>query len=312
MLTTYIGIDIAKNTFDVHMLPDATSLQLPNTPEGYRQFLKKLPAPGSCRLVMEATGGYERSLYAELISEGHLAFVVNPRQVRDFAKGHGFLAKTDRLDARIIARFGRDVEFPERAFSSQQHQELAQLTARRRQLIELRVAETNRLAMTQVKAIVRSARKIVQLLEKETQAIEKLILQTVDDDHDWQQRAKLLDSAPGIGPLTAATLVAEVPELGHLNRQEISALVGLAPFNNDSGKLKGKRSIKGGRGAVRAALYMACLTAIAKNPTIRDFYQRLLAKGKTFKVAMVASMRKLLIILNTMLENQQLWKTANA
>ena len=233
--------------------------------------------------------------------------VVNPRQVRDFAKGLGILAKTDRLDAQVIARFGQHVRPRTLAKTHEKQEELAQLVTRRRQLIELRTAENNRMETLVSKPVRKSVQQVVELLNKQIKRIEKEILALLESDDEWKDKGEIIQSTPGIGPVTVATLLAELPELGVLNRQEISALVGLAPFNRDSGPFHGKRSIWGGRASVRSALYMAALTARRCNPVIRSFAQRLEAQGKPYKVVMTACMRKLLVILNTLVKTNSPW-----
>lgn len=305
--STFVGIDVAKRSLDVCLLPEGTALSLVYDQSGLRQLRQQLPAPGSCLIVVEATGGYQRRLVAELVDAGHCVAVVNPRQVRDFARGMGILAKTDRLDASVLAQFGQHVRLRTVAKTSDKQAELEQLVIRRRQLVELRTIETNRLETCPSSAVRKSIQLLVDRLNKDIQRIEKTILALLESDEDWRGKAQILGSTPGIGTTTAASLLAELPELGQLNRQKISALVGLAPFNNDSGPVKGKRSIRGGRASVRSALYMAALSARRCNPLIRAFAQRLEAAGKPFKVVITACMRKLLVILNTLLKTNSHW-----
>jgi transposase len=266
-----------------------------------------LPTVGSCLIVAEATGGYQREMVAELIAAGHQVAVVNPRQVRDFARGLGILAKTDRLDAEVIARFGQQAKPRPTEKMPEKQDELQQLVVRRRQLIDLRTAENNRLPLARSKSVIKSIRSMVEQLQKKIRQIEKEITDLVESDDQLQCQATLMKSVPGVGAVTAAALLAELPGLGRLNRQEIAALAGLAPFNRDSGKFHGRRSIWGGRRAVRKALYMAALTARRCNPVIRALSQRLKAAGKPFKVVLAACMRKLLVILNTIVKNNSVW-----
>ena len=266
-----------------------------------------MPQPETCLVVVEATGGYERLLVADLLDAGHLVAVVNPRQVRDFAKALGILAKTDRIDAAVIARFGQQVEPRPLAEVHEKQGELDQLVTRRRQLVVLRTAEKNRFTMAHSKPVKRSLQLVIDTLNKEIKRIEKEILALVESDDQWQGKADILSSVPGVGNVTAAMLIAEFLELGQINRQQAAALAGLAPFNRDSGKFKGKRSISGGRRTVRTALYMAALSAKTHNPLIRKFAERLKAEGKLPKVILTACMRKLLVILNTMLKTNTLW-----
>jgi len=246
-------------------------------------------------------------MVAELIAAGHQVAVVNPRQVRDFARGLGILAKTDRLDAEVIARFGQQAKPRPTEKMPEKQDELQQLVVRRRQLIDLRTAENNRLPLARSKSVIKSIRSMVEQLQKKIRQIEKEIADLVESDDQLQCQATLMKSVPGVGAVTAAALLAELPELGRLNRQEIAALAGLAPFNRDSGKFHGRRSIWGGRRAVRKALYMAALTARRCNPVIRALSQRLEAAGKPFKVVLTACMRKLLVILNTIVKNNSVW-----
>lgn len=306
-ISTFVGIDISKNSLDVHCLPDGNSFSVPNKREGHRQIISHLPKPGACLVVVEATGGYERQLVAELAAAGQHVAVVNPRQVRDFAKALGILAKTDRIDASVIARFGQQVHPRPLAEVHEKQLELGQLVTRRRQLVDLRTAETNRKETVTSKNVRRSIQQVIDTLNKELKRVEKSILSLVESNDDWKGKAELLQSTPGVGKTTAATLLADLPELGTLNRYEIAALVGLAPFNRDSGRFKGKRSVWGGRATVRSALYMAAITAKRWNPVIRAFAQRLISQGKKPKVVTTACMRKLLVILNSMVKTQTHW-----
>ncbi len=315
-LDAVVGVDIAKHTLDVCTLPAGTRASVPNRPDGHAILLAQLPQPGRCLVVVEATGGYERTLTAELLSKGHAVAVVNPRQVRDYAKALGILAKTDRIDAAVIARFGAQVRPRPLAETREKQAELDDLVARRRQLVELRVAEKNRHAQTSSTAASKTVRKSVQIvldgLTKELARIDQAILALVESDDQWQSRLEQLQSVPGVGPVTAVTLLADLPELGRLNRRQIAALVGLAPFNRDSGRFKGQRTIWGGRASVRSTLYMAALSAKKFNPAIRSFAERLAAVGKRPKVILTACMRKLLVILNTLVKNNTHWNPQTA
>ena len=261
----------------------------------------------ACLVVIEATGRYEKAVALALVDAGYLVSVVNPRQVRDFAKALGILAKTDRIDARVIARFGEQVRPRALAQMHEKQDELDQLVTRRRQLIASRTAEKNRTGTVTAKVVRKSLQKIVDQLSKEIRRIDSEISRLIKSDEEWKGRSELLQSAPGVGEVTATTLIAEVPELGQLNRQKISALVGVAPFNRDSGQFRGRRTIFGGRRAVRSALYMAALAARRCNPVIREFADRLEAQGKLPKVILVACMRKLLVILNSMVKTNTHW-----
>jgi transposase len=305
--TPVVGIDVSKKHLDVHLLPDNRALRVPNSRDGIRELLGQLPTPGSCRVIAEATGGYQRLLVADLVSAGHKVSVVNPRQVRDFARADNRLAKTDKIDARTLARFGQVFETRPVEKTSELQSELRDLVAHRRNLIEVRTAQQNRLDTQTSKAVVKSLRQMLTLLGTQIAAAEEAINQLVEQDDDWRSRAEILKSVPGVGPTTAAALMADLPELGKLDRQAVGALAGLAPFNRDSGQFKGKRSIWGGRASVRTSLYMAALAARRFNPVIRAFAERLRAAGKPFKVMMVACMRKLLVILNTMVKTKTSW-----
>jgi transposase len=304
-----IGIDVSKKHLDVHFLPDNCSRRVPNTREGIGELLPSLPAPGSCRVIAEATGGYQRLLVAELVSAGHLVSVVNPRQVRDFARADNRLAKTDKIDARTLARFGQVFE-PRPVETTRESQgELQELVAHRRQLIAVRTAQQNRLNTQTSKVVCKSLREMLTHLGTQIAETEQAISGLVEQDDEWKSRSALLTSVPGVGTTTAATLLAELPELGRLNRQEAAALGGLAPYNRDSGQFRGQRSIWGGREPVRSILYMAALSARRSNPVIRQFAQRLTAAGKPFKVMMTACMRKLLVILNTIVKTNTPWNS---
>jgi transposase len=310
----WVGIDVAKESLAACVLPAGRRLAESNDQHGVRRLLEALPPAGQCRIVVEATGGYQRLVVAELIAAGHRTAVVNPRQVRDFARGLGLWAKTDRIDAEVIARFGQQASPRVAQPASPESERLQELVARRRQLVELRAAETCRLETASTKAVIKSVRTVIEQLGKLIRKLEKELADLVESDDQWQCRSRTLQSAPGVGLVTATTLVADLPELGRLKGNQISALVGVAPFNRDSGKFHGRRSIWGGRASVRSALYTATLTARRCHPVIRAFGERLAAAGKPFKVVMVACMRKLLVILNALLKNNAAWdaKTQNS
>ncbi len=303
-----VGIDVSKARLDVHQFPDGLASQVSNSPEGHRELLARLPEPGSCRVVLEATGDFQRAIVAALVDAGHYVSVVNPRQVRDYAKALGVLAKTDTIDAKVIARFGRDIKPRNITKVPENQAELDQLVARRRQLINTRVAESNRLKDDMPKLVRQSIQRQVKSIGKDVERLDRAILELVRSDDDWKQRFNLLKGVPGVGDTTAAALVAELPELGRLNRQEISALVGVAPFPDDSGRRQGRRSTRGGRRPLRSTLYMATLSAMRHNPPIKAFADRLGEKGKLGKVIIVACMRKLLVILNSMVKQNSPWR----
>lgn len=304
---TWIGIDVAKATLDLHFLPSGQSKSLANNPTGHAQLRKLLPATDACRIVLEATGGYERLLVADLVEAGYHVAVVNPKRVRDFARALGLTAKTDRLDARVLALFAEKVQPPPAQKVPEKQAEIQQLVARRRQLIDLRVMESNRLEVTRSKAARKSIEAVLKTLQRQIECIEEALQTLVQSDDEWRHKTELVQSVPGLGGVTATTLVADVPELGKLNRQQISALVGLAPYNRDSGQQQGKRSISGGRKSVRSVLYMAALAARRCNPVIKAFADRLAQHGKPFKVVLTACMRKLLVIVNALVKSGQAW-----
>lgn len=308
----YLGIDVAKATLDLCFLPANQAHSLTNDEPGLQHLRQLLPEPADCRIVLEATGGYERPLVANLLDAGYHVSVINPRRARDFAKALGLAAKTDRIDARVLALFAQRVQPSSQEKTPEKQAEIQQLVARRRQLIDLRTQECNRLEITAAKAARKSIQAVLKMLERQIRDIEQAIEALIASDDDWRQKAQLLESVPGLGGVTASTLVADVPELGKLNRQQVSALVGLAPYNNDSGPRKGKRSIRGGRKPVRTVLYMAALTAKRCNPIIKAFAARLAQQGKPFKVVLTACMRKLLVILNTIVKSGQTWKHPSA
>jgi transposase len=305
---SFVGIDVSKSKFDVMILPEVTRLTCTYDAEGIGRLIAHLPKH-ACLVVLEATGGFERRLAAELIDAGHDVAVVNPRQVRDFARGIGVLAKNDRVDARVLAIYAQHVRPRLLEKPSEKQQELTALVTRRRQLLLLQVAEANRVEQTTIKLAAKSIRHVLDLLRKELAKLDAEIARLIAADDDWRSKSELLQTVPGVGPVTSASLVAELPELGKLNRQQIASLVGLAPFDRDSGKFRGQRSIWGGRSSVRRVLYMAALTARRCNPAIRTFADRLKQAGKRNKVILIACMRKLLVILNTMVRNQTAWNT---
>jgi transposase len=306
---SFVGIDVSKNKFDVTILPEGTHLTYTYDGEGIGKFLAELPKH-DCVVVLEATGGFERRLAADLVDAERATAIVNPRQVRDFARGIGVLAKNDRVDARVLAIYAQHVELRLLEKPSEKQLELNALVLRRRQLLKLQTAELNRLEQTTVKLASKSIRHVLDLLRKEIKKHDAEIARLIADNEDWRSKSELLKTVPGVGPATSASLVAELPELGKLNRQQIASLVGLAPFSRDSGQSRGQRAIWGGRAPVRSALYMAAFNAKRCNPIIRAFADRLKQAGKRSKVILTACMRKLLVILNTMVRNQTPWKTA--
>lgn len=305
--SAFVGIDVAKRTWDLHVLGGPRTLTVAADDDGLRKLLEELAPRGRCLIVIEATGGYERRLAGELLAAGHDVATVNPRQVRDFARGLGRLAKTDRLDARTLAEFAEKVRPRPNEKVPENRAELDALVLRRRQLVATRTAERNRREATEAKLARKSIDHVLDLLRKEIAKLDAAIVRLIAADDDWRRKSEIVESTPGVGAVTGATLVAELPELGNLNRQEIASLVGLAPFNHDSGSYVGKRRIRGGRSAVRTALYMAALTALRCNPVLQAFSARLKLAGKPFKVVITACMRKLLVILNTLVKQNVLW-----
>jgi transposase len=303
----FVGIDIAKDKFDVAILPGTQRFEFENSPDGRRRFLDALAARDRCLLILEASGGYERPLIYDAQDAGFEVVLANPKQVRDFARGQGQLAKTDKLDAAVLALFGKLVPLRTLEKTPEKRRELEALITRRRQLVGMQTAETNRLRQALRKSVTKSIRQLLKLLGAQIADVEGQIDRLLAEDDDWRARAQLLETVPGIGKGNSAMLVAELPELGRLNRQQIGALVGVAPFPNDSGTFRGQRVIRGGRSQVRSMLYMAALTAARCNPVIRAFAQRLKAAGKKTKVVLIACIRKLLVILNTMVKNNTPW-----
>lgn len=303
----YVGIDVSKDTFNVASCPDVLKTSLPNTPQGHSQLCNRLKEYSIAIVVMEATGGYEKPIVAELLEAQLPAVVVNPRQVRDFARGMGRLAKTDSIDAEVLAKFAQLVQPAIRPHKTAEMTDLTELVHRRRQLNNLRTQESNRLAMAHHQKVRKSVLQVIKLLDQQIAQIDELISEYIKSDDNFSQKDKILRSTPGIGPQTSAMLLSQMPELGELNRQEIASLAGLAPFDRSSGKWIGRGHIWGGRSEVRSVLYMAALSARNCNPVIQRFAERLESEGKAFKVVITACMRKLLIILNTMIRNQTLW-----
>lgn len=306
-LEVFVGIDVSKHAWDVCILPAMIRRSFPGTEEGLASLLELLRQHPATLVVLEATGGYERRLAAGLHDAGCELAIVNPKQVRDFAKALGRLAKTDRLDAEVLALFAQKIQPRPSEKCPENRAELDALVARRRQLLQLRTMERNRLHMAEHKLPRKSIQKVIDVLDKQIDQLDAAIAKLVESDDDWRQKAQLLESVPGVGTVTSATLVAELPELGKLNRQAIAALAGLAPFNCDSGQHAGQRKVRGGRAGVRTALYMAALTGRRFNPILKRFADRLQAAGKSAKVILTACMRKLLTILNVMVRTNTSW-----
>lgn len=298
------GIDVAKGHLDVHLLPQEQSFRCATDAGGLAELVERLRAAAPDLVVLEATGGYQTAIAATLTAEGLHVAVVNPRQVRDFAKALGLLAKTDALDAYAIARFGLAVQPQCRAMPNEQEQAVKELMARRGQLVKMRTAETNRLEHARAYPVRQGITFMMNTLQRQIDHIDEELDKTIRNSPLWREKDHLLQSVPGVGPTTVRMLLSCLPELGQLNRRQIASLVGVAPMNHDSGALRGKRMIRGGRADVRTALYMPALVATRYNPGIRRFYRRLRANGKSAKVALTACIRKLLILLNAILKNK--------
>jgi transposase len=305
----FVGIDVSKARLDVAVLPGEKTWSTTNDDDGISDLVAKLKDLAPSLVLLEATGGLERRVLARMVGAGLPAMAINPRNVRDFAKSLGKLAKTDRIDAIVLARFAQAVRPPLRTVADEQTQELQAQLTRRRQLVEMIVAEKNRLAATDPNKVRKLIKAHIEYLQKQLSINEYDLDLTIKQTPVWLEKVDLLESIPGVGRVTASTLVALLPELGTLGRKQIASLVGVAPFNRDSGTLRGRRTIWGGRASVRAVLYMAALTAAKWNPVIRDLYRRLKAAGKPSKVALVACMRKLLTILNAILRDRSPWRT---
>lgn len=302
----FVGIDVSKDLLDVAVRPEESHWQTANTEEAFPELVERLRALEPTLIVIEATGGLERAVVAAMVEAELPVAVVNPRQTRDFAKATGRLAKTDEIDAADLAFFGEAIEPEPCSLPDAAVQTLSALNTRRQQLVKMLTAERNRLH-TALPAARPSLREHIRWLEREQEKVESELQRLIDQNLSFRSKFKLLCSVKGIGPATSYTLISQLPELGTVNRKEIAALVGVAPFNRDSGRWRGKRTTWGGRAGVRAQLYMAALTASQHNPVIRAFYQRLIEAGKPKKVALTACMRKLVVILNAMVKNGTLW-----
>jgi transposase len=302
-----LGIDVSKEFLDIAAAADGEVTRLSNDPSGVEAVLGLATEQRPDRIIVEATGGYESALVGVLAHAGLPIVVINPRQVREFARATGRLAKTDVLDARILCAFALAVQPPVRALKDEQARFLSSLVTRRQQLLQMRTAELNRLALGAEGAVRQNLKAHIKWLDQHLQDTEDGIRQLIKVSPLWCEKAQLLEEVPSVGRVTTHTLIAQLPELGRLNRKQIAALVGLAPFNRDSGTLRGHRTIWGGRSDVRDVLYMATLSAIRYNPVIRAFYRRLKDNGKPSKVALVACMRKLLTILNAIVRDSRRW-----
>lgn len=311
-IESFVGIDVAKNTLDLRLEPVGESLHVAYDDPGIAEIRKRLLALAPTLIVMEATGGLETRLACELTACGLPVAVINPRQARDFAKATGQLAKTDRVDATVLAHFARAIRPAVRVLKDADTRDLDDLVTRRRQLIAMRVQETLRLGTAESKALQKNLKKHIVWLDKQIANLDDDLTKRLRTSDAWRTKDDLLQGIPGVGAVTSVTLLAKCPELGQLNRREIAKLSGVAPLANDSGKHRGKRFVWGGRADVRAVLYMAAVSAIRCNPAIKAFAERLKQAGKPAKVVIVACMRKLLTIMNAMVKNNAPWTTKTA
>lgn len=303
----FVGVDVAKATLDIALRPRAQTWQVIYDDTHVEAFVTQLNELSPTLIVVEATGGLERSLVAALVAARLPVVVINPRQARDFAKATGRLAKTDRIDAQVLAPYGEAIRPSFRPLPDADTQQWRALVDRRRQLVDMMTAEQSRLN-TSPSRVRDSIEAHLAWLQQQWASLDDDLDDMLQSSPIWRERDDILQSTPGVGPVLSRTLRSQLPELGDLNRKEIAALVGVAPFNRDSGTWRGRRTIWGGRAAVRSVLYMSTLVATRHNPVIREFYERLLAAGKAKKVALTACMRKLLTILNAMVKNQQRWQ----
>ena len=307
----YVGIDVAKDTLDVCIIPVEETFSIPYTEADISVLIKRLKKLDTTLIVVEATGGYEMELVVALAAKALPVTVVNPRQVRDFAKATGTLAKTDRIDAQILAQFAEAVQPEVRQLKDEQARELDALILRRRQLIDMLVAEKNRLNRS-AKSVRKDIQAHITWLKKRLKDTDKHIDNFIKSSPLWCVTDELIQSILGVGRVLSFTLLARLPELGRLNRRQIAMLVGVAPLNRDSGQYRGRRCVWGGRKDVRNVLHMTTLAAVQYNPVLTDYYQRLCKAGKPKKVALTATMRKLLVIINAMVKNHSTWDLATS
>jgi transposase len=306
-LAKYVGIDVSKGRLDVAIGEQGEYWDVGNDEKGISKLVERLKVVNPALIVLESTGGLEVSAITELYAAGLAVALVNPGRVREFARSLGLLAKTDKLDARLLARFAEAVKPSATRLPDEQERHLAGLVGRRRQLLEILVAEKNRLNSTQP-SLKGNVEEHIRWLQEALAKLDKEIQEYIRQSEVWKDKSDLMRSVPGVGPVTASTLLGELPELGQLDRKKIAALVGVAPFNDDSGYRRGKRRIKGGRSSVRNVLYMAALSASKHNPVLRAFYQQMIKRGKEKKVALTACMRKLLTFLNAIIRDSVPWK----
>lgn len=303
----FVGIDVSKAWLDVAVHEQTTFFRVKNNDQGIAELVERLQAIEPVLVVLEATGGFEKLVVVRLAHAGMSVVITNPRRVRAFARSTGRLAKTDKMDARVLAHFGFALRPQPRSLPGEAEERLTGLMTRRRQILNMLTVEKNRLQTVRVEMRVDIVEHI-RWLEVKLAKLDEMIGQFVESIPAWKEKNNLLQSVPGVGPVTSCTLLAMLPELGKLNRQQIAALVGVAPVNKDSGRRQAKRRVYGGRATVRSVLYMAALSARKFNPVIRKFYERLIKQGKEKKVALTACMRKLLVILNAMMRTNQSWQ----
>ncbi len=306
-MAEFVGIDVSKAFLDVCIRPSAETLHVSNDEAGIRGLVERFRGAPPALVVVEATGGYESALSASLALASIAVAVVNPRQVRDFAKASGRLAKTDAIDAAVLAHFAEVLKPVSRPLPDEQARILEALVARRRQLVEMLTAERLRFSRA-MPAVQPNIKASINWLKRQLADIERDLGDVIKKSPLWREKDDLLQSVPGVGPVVSRTLLAELPELGTLNRKKIAALVGVAPLNCDSGTMKGQRHIWGGRASVRTALYMAALVGKKKNPILKRMYERLLERGKKPRVALLACAHKLLMILNSMMRDNEAWR----
>lgn len=304
----FVGIDVSKGHLDVHAVPSGESFRVDNTSQGVDELIGRLRGLAPSLVVLEASGKLETVCAASVDDAGFQIAVVNPRYVRDFARASGRLAKTDTLDAQVIAQFAQAMKPEVRRLPTEEERQFDELLARRRQIVGMLTAEKNRLKITFTRKVRRRIKAHIRWLGQELGDADQGLGEAVQASPLWQASEAILRSVPGVGEVTARTLIAELPELGRLSRKQIASLVGVAPMNRDSGLMRGRRTVWGGRQAVRNVLYMAALSAIRCNPQLRAFYRRLVAAGKPKKVALVATMRKLIITLNAILMRGTVWE----
>lgn len=303
----FVGIDISRDWLDVASIPSGNERRVPYRRKSLEELAEEISSLRPSRIILEATGGYEVEIATALSERDLPVCVINPRQLRDFARATGELAKTDRVDARVLAEFGRALRPTVRPLASGDARQLREILDRRRQILEMLVAEKNRLRRTESKAVKASLRSHIRFLDRQLENTETALFDLISANPAWQEDVNLLTSVPGVGQLTAANLTVMLPEIGSMGRRQIAKLVGVAPLSRDSGLSRGSRSIWGGRAQVRKVLYMSTLVATRYNPVISALYTRLIDRGKPKKVAIVACMRKLLIICNAMVRDRSLW-----